>query len=208
MKKALLLTAASSLAAFLFATLLNMVAPHVGSQVVEAQSCCDPPPQPWPGVKWPKNTEVHVKIDSAFDDVEVEAIKAAFKEWDIRGLNTCSNVTYPEPYEVVASPPVSTDNIYYVKYRDDFTAPQPGISGGRSTNGRDLYYVQSNIFRNIRQLALPQFKGAFVKGVMLHEIGHQYGLNHFNGVAVHHARPCATSIQTRHLRQAVTTPSF
>lgn len=33
----------------------------------------------------------------------------------------------------------------------------------------------------MRTLVQPQYKSAFVEGVMLHEIGHVYGLEHFAG---------------------------
>jgi hypothetical protein len=181
MKKALLLIVVSCLTASIISLLINTIAPEFWTRIVKAQSCCNPPvAQGNDFVKWPKNTVVHVKIqEGGFDGVEVEAIKAAFRAWNARRVSNCSNVSYPEPYELVATPPTQAGNIYYVQYRDDFIAPQPGISGGSSTLG-NLVYVNTTLFRNIRELAQPQFKSAYVKGVMLHEIGHQYGLLHFD----------------------------
>jgi len=182
MKKALLFIVVFCLMSLLVSELLNLIAPRSQTRVVKAQTCCNPPvAEGMDLVKWPKNTVIHVKIQAnAFDDVEVEAIKAAFGEWNARRVDNCSNVSYPEPYELVSTPPSQGGNIYYVQYRDNFTAPQPGISGAKSSSGA-IDYVNTSLFRNIRELALPQFKSAFVKGVMLHEIGHQYGLYHFEG---------------------------
>lgn len=145
---------------------------------MEAQSCCNAPIRPFPQVKWAKNTQVHVKIEAGvFDETELEGIKAAFRAWHARSLNNCSNVTYPEPYEIVDTPPAQGDNVFYVRYEGEYTPPQPGITGYQ---GLDVNYAQTTLFRNMRQLGLPQHKGAFVKGVMLHEIGHVYGLEHFD----------------------------
>ena len=79
---------------------------------------------------------------------------------------------------MVPVPPPESGNIYYVQYDGVFTAPQPGITGSKGSPG--MFYTRTTLYRNMRNLALPQFKGAFVKGVMLHEIGHEYGLAHFN----------------------------
>ncbi len=81
---------------------------------VKAQNCCNPPvAQGMDLVKWPKGTVIHVKIQTAFDEIEVEAIKAAFREWNARKINNCSNVSYPEPYELVATPPKEAISIMY-----------------------------------------------------------------------------------------------
>jgi hypothetical protein len=106
MKKPLLFAGVSDLTAVLVLMLLSGTAPRLGTGTVEAQTCCNPPIRPFPQVKWPKPTVVRVKIEAGvFDDVELEGIKAAFRAWNARSLNNCSNVIYPEPYEVVEAPP-------------------------------------------------------------------------------------------------------
>lgn len=131
---------------------------------------------------------MRVKIQAGvFDEVELEGIKAAFREWDARQLNNCSRVTYPEPYEEVDIPPTLEENVFYVQYDGEFTAPQPGITGSQS-QGTDVYHTTTTLYRNMRELGLPQHKGVFVKGVMLHEIGHIYGLKHFDA---HCNSPCS-----------------
>ena len=167
----------SGLAAILIVMLSSNFALRSVVRSVEAQACCNPPADPWTQARWAKPTQVSVKIQAGvFDDVEVEGIKAAFRSWNSRSINTCSNVTFPEPYELVGSPPPRSGNIFYVKYDGEYTAPQPGITGAE---GLPHFYAFTTLFRNMRNLALPQHKGAFVKGVMLHEIGHTYGLSHF-----------------------------
>jgi len=179
MKKALLFALTACFTTALISRLSDFIVPRLGERIVQAQTCCNPPKAPLPQAKWPKNTVVHVKIQGGvFDDVEIEGIKAAFREWNAESINNCSNVSYPEPYDVVTAPPPESSNIYYVQYDGVFTAPQPGITGAKGSP--EIFYTRTTLYRNMRNLALPQFKGSYVKGVMLHEIGHEYGLAHFD----------------------------
>ncbi|MDT7809207.1 MAG: hypothetical protein QOJ70_3020 [Acidobacteriota bacterium] len=164
MKKALLFIGVCSLTVFLMAVLVGLTAPQVGMTIVKAQTCCNPPPASWPTANWPKNTVVHVQIQAGvFDDVEVDAIKAAFRAWNARSLDNCSNVTYPEPYELVDTPPSHSGHVFYVRYDGEYTAPKQGITTGSGVESVFIY-SQTTLFRNMRELGLPQFKGAFVKG--------------------------------------------
>ena len=178
MKKAHLFVAVSSLTVVLILVLFSNTVLRSVIRPVEAQGCCYPPVAPPPTARWAQSAQVFVKIQAGvFDDVEVEAIKAAFRSWNDRRIGNCSRVVFPEPYEIVGSPPPHSGNAFYVRYDGEFTAPQAGITGAE---GIEHYYAQTTLFRNMRELGLPQYKGAFVKGVMLHEIGHTYGLAHFN----------------------------
>jgi hypothetical protein len=162
MKKALLFTFVSCLTAVFVSALSSVIAPRPGVRIAQAEDCCNPPKRPFPQVKWAKNTVVHVKIQGGvFDDVEIEGIKAAFREWDARSVNNCSNVIYPEPYEVVDTPPSESDNVFYVQYNGEFIAPNPGITG---YNGSPVFYAKTTLYQNMRNLGLPQFKGALLKG--------------------------------------------
>lgn len=154
MKRALLFTLISCVTAAVFSVLSNTVAPQRWARTAEAQTCCNPPVSPTPTARWPKNTEVRVKIQAGvFDDIEIDAIKAAFKAFDDRRVNNCSNVSYPEPYELVNTPPPEAGNVFYVRYDGNFTAPNVGITVHK---GIEAYYARTTLFRNMRTLVQPQ----------------------------------------------------
>lgn len=157
MKKALLFFVISTLTAGFVSAILNTGPPRGWTRVVEAQAYCNPPVAPWPTAKWPKDTPVFVKIQAGvFDNIEIEAIKAAFRAWHIRSINNCSNVTYPEPYVLVNTPPAKAGNVFYVKYDGVFTTPQPGIT---NAEGLEVYYAQTTLFRNMRTLVQTHAAG-------------------------------------------------
>lgn len=124
MKQALTFSVTVILVAGFVSAALQTIAPCGWTGVAQAQTYCVPPLAPLPRDNWPKDTKVYVKIQAdVFDSVEIEAIKAAFKAWHARRISNCSNVSYPEPYELVSAPPAHSGNVFYVRYDGVYTAP-------------------------------------------------------------------------------------
>ncbi len=135
---------------------------------VEAESGCVNPPTDATGPRWNGGNVVAVKIHSAFTNVEQNSIIAALENWNTQKSLNCSNVTFGS-FEVVDEQPARQANIYWVGYDSN-----PDANQGITLIGSDQFartYLSGRI-----KICQPQYCVGYVKELMLHEIGHTFGL--------------------------------
>ena len=179
MKKNLLHILVFSITATLVSISWGFIAWPGGTKGVEAQSCCTPPKAPYPQAKWPKGTLINVKIQSGvFLDYEKTAIEEAIQAWHARRFGNCSNVSYSAPQYVTSDPPQG-GNVLYVRYSDVVNGGAGALTISGHQSPTELNYSRVTLFKDVRQLYVPSLAFEYVRGLVMHEIGHPYGLDHF-----------------------------
>lgn len=127
--------------------------------------------------KWAKGNFIKIKIHSAFTSTERASIIAAFNEWNNKNTINCSNVIFDTENVVIADqrPDVPEIRSHWVEF--DPTTPPYNAYTNIFGNGP---YAFTEVYDYLRRPGTPSTNPAWLKGLMLHEIGHTFNLKDAN----------------------------
>lgn len=153
---------------------------------VLAQTGCTQPEWELPANspnRWQKNNNVTLRIDSAFTSTERQSILAAFDEWNSKKLENCSNVTFNTTNIIIADEQATALTDITLHYWVEFF-PQLGNGYAALTGWGSEPHAATGIFGQLRQSGPATDNPNWLKGLMLHEIGHSFNLANTSGTSV------------------------
>ena len=139
------------------------------TRFVGAQTACQYPPPAPNQFPWPQYTLVKVNIDPTFTQPMRDAIRAAFRNWNLSNgfYSNCSSVTFGEPtYE-----PIPQGGIFGVTSRTVMVRRQPPAAA----------YVQTlpeggPVNRALITVGECVVNAGSMTGIVAHELGHTFAL--------------------------------
>lgn len=124
--------------------------------------------------RWVKGNSVRLRIHSAFTDTERQSIISAFNEWNNNRISNCSNVTFDTTNIVIADAQVTSPLELPLTHWVEFSSSLGRYNGLTYTGSTP--YAATTIYGYLRQSGTPSSNPAWLKGLMLHEIGHTFNL--------------------------------